>query len=133
MPSVVGGGLSEATLATLGPNVCRALTEKSYDTKKKGSKEIEKIIEFFQEKDIDLAINKTNNFIKLLVDDFLQSPTRDLQIGGLVGLVGVARGLKVYTYTFTDCIDLFSCIVCFISSISGEYAYPLTPHCDTSH
>lgn len=84
---------SESASGILGHLACRALTDRAYETKKKGAKEIEDVVRFVQEREIGVAREKTSAIINVLVTEFLTSSNSDFRIGGFVGIVGVARGL----------------------------------------
>eukprot|EP01055_Gregarina_sp_Pseudo9_P002599 Gregarina_sp_Pseudo_9__2598@NODE_285_length_3295_cov_15_305283_g267_i0_p1_GENE_NODE_285_length_3295_cov_15_305283_g267_i0NODE_285_length_3295_cov_15_305283_g267_i0_p1_ORF_typecomplete_len814_score126_76Vac14_Fab1_bd/PF12755_7/2_8e12Vac14_Fab1_bd/PF12755_7/4e02Adaptin_N/PF01602_20/0_00017Cnd1/PF12717_7/8_5e03Cnd1/PF12717_7/4_1e02Cnd1/PF12717_7/2_9_NODE_285_length_3295_cov_15_305283_g267_i07723213 len=90
-PAVV---VSDHALNTLGPNVCKALAERQVETKRKGAKEIEELIRFYQEKELSVAREQTTSMLNILLAEFLESQNRDIQIGGLIGVLGAARGLQ---------------------------------------
>lgn len=85
---------SDQALNVLGPNVCKALAEKQMETKRKGAKEIEELIRFYQEKELSVAREQTTSMLNILLAEFLESQNRDIQIGGLIGVLGAARGLQ---------------------------------------
>lgn len=78
----------------LGVNASRALFDANPEVKKKGAKEIERVIDYYQKKEIGRSTEVTTDIINCLIKDLVLSNSRDSQIGGVIGLVGVARGLK---------------------------------------
>ncbi|KAF5274813.1 hypothetical protein FQR65_LT00396 [Abscondita terminalis] len=91
--------MSEKDYAPLSPACVRALHDKLYDKRKTAALEIEKMVKEFAN------LNKTaeiKRLLKVLGQDFANSPNPHARKGGLIGLAAIAIALGKDTASYTE-------------------------------